>query len=77
MVSSSIKPYVAYDSLNMIIVDTSTLCTDSTPLKENDEIDSQDKIARIDADFVLMTQTMAQFIKELMQHFKVNTDKEW
>ncbi|GAA0202825.1 recombination-associated protein RdgC [Kangiella japonica] len=49
---------------------------DDELLKENDEIDSQDKIARIDADFVLMTQTMAQFIKELMQHFKVNTDKE-
>lgn len=50
-------------------------------LKENDDIDSQatgpdGKLARLDADFVLMTQTMAQFIKELMQHFKVNTDKE-
>ncbi|GAA4356902.1 recombination-associated protein RdgC [Kangiella marina] len=45
-------------------------------VKENDDIDSQDKLARLDADFVLMTQTMAQFIKELMQHFKVNPDKE-
>ncbi|AKE51649.1 recombination-associated protein RdgC [Kangiella geojedonensis] len=49
---------------------------DDELLKENDDIDSQDKLARLDADFVLMTQTMAQFIKELMQHFKVNTDKE-
>lgn len=49
---------------------------DDELLKENDEIDAQDKLARLDADFVLMTQTMAQFIKELMQHFKVNTDKE-
>lgn len=54
---------------------------DDELLKENDDIDtqatgSQEKMARFDADFVLMTQTMAQFAKELMQLFKVNTDKE-
>jgi recombination associated protein RdgC len=59
---------------------------DDELLKENDDISSQEtdsqatgseeKLARLDADFVLMTQTMAQFIKELMQHFKVNTDKD-
>ena len=49
---------------------------DDELLKENDDIDSQERLARFDADFVLMTQTMAQFIKALIQHFKVNTDKE-
>ncbi|WP_223671145.1 recombination-associated protein RdgC [Kangiella shandongensis] len=49
---------------------------DDELLKDNDDIDAQDKLARFDADFVLMTQTMAQFIKELMQYFKVNMSKD-
>jgi recombination associated protein RdgC len=43
-------------------------------LKENDEIDLEDQSARFDADFVLMTQTIAEFYQELTQAFQVPQD---
>ncbi|NVK22772.1 MAG: recombination-associated protein RdgC [Kangiellaceae bacterium] len=49
---------------------------DDELLKENDDIDDMDQYARLDADLVLMTQTLAEFVAQLMKHFKVNTDKE-
>jgi recombination associated protein RdgC len=40
-------------------------------LKENDEIDLEDKKAKFDADFVLMTQTIAEFYHSLAQEFQI------
>ncbi len=43
---------------------------------ENDDIDKSEDYARFDADFVLMSQTLAQFIAELKPIFKVNSEKD-
>ncbi len=45
-------------------------------INENDDIDNSEQYARFDADFVLMTQTLAEFVAELVKHFKVNIEKE-
>ncbi len=41
---------------------------------ENDNIDKSEQYAQFDADFVLMTQTLAGFIAELKQLFKVKIE---
>ncbi|NVJ65693.1 MAG: recombination-associated protein RdgC [Gammaproteobacteria bacterium] len=41
---------------------------------ENDDIDSSEQYARFDADFVLMTQTLAEFIADFKQQFKVKAE---
>ncbi len=41
---------------------------------ENDNIDKSEQYAQFDADFVLMTQTLAGFIAELKQLFKVKVE---
>lgn len=38
---------------------------------ENDDVDASEKYARFDADFVLMTQTLAEFIADFKKQFKV------
>lgn len=44
-------------------------------IAENDDVDESEQYARFDADFVLMTQTLAGFIAEMKTIFKVNSDK--
>lgn len=44
-------------------------------VKENEDIDDSDQYARFDADLVLMTQTLAEFIGEIIREFKINTEK--
>ncbi len=41
-------------------------------IKESDDIEAEDKMARWDADFVLMTQTIAQFVKEFSEAFSIS-----
>ncbi len=41
---------------------------------ENDNIDKSEDYARFDADFVLMSQTLAEFIAELKSIFKINSE---
>lgn len=41
---------------------------------ENDDVDTSEQYARLDADFVLMSQTLAEFIKNFKQEFKVNIE---
>lgn len=47
---------------------------DDELLNENDEVESE-QYARFDADFVLMTQTFAEFISDFTRQFQVNRDK--
>ena len=42
-------------------------------LAENDDVDGEDELAKFDADYALMTRSLGDFIKELIELFKVNT----
>jgi recombination associated protein RdgC len=42
-------------------------------LAENDDVEAEDKLVKFDADYVLMTTTLAQFINALIKLFDVNT----
>lgn len=42
---------------------------------ENDDTNSDEEYARFDADFVLMSQTLAEFIADLKQQFKVMAEE--
>lgn len=42
-------------------------------LAENDDVDGEDELVKFDADFALMTRTLADFIKDIIELFKVNT----
>ncbi|MET1255078.1 recombination-associated protein RdgC [Aliikangiella maris] len=41
-------------------------------LAENDHVDGEDEMVKFDADFVLMTQTLGEFIGEIIHLFKVS-----
>ncbi|TQV72994.1 recombination-associated protein RdgC [Aliikangiella marina] len=43
-------------------------------LAENDDVDGEDELVKFDADFALMTSTLATFIAEIIDLFNVNTD---
>ena len=49
---------------------------DDELVKENEDIDSEDKMARWDADFVLMTRTLAGFVEALLAEFQVGDTVE-
>lgn len=48
---------------------------DDELLKENDDVDDRDQYARLDADLVLMSQTLAEFIADFIKLFKINLNK--
>ena len=43
-------------------------------LAENEDVDGEDELVRFDADFALMTRTLGDFIHEIIERFKVNTE---
>ncbi|PHS18189.1 MAG: recombination-associated protein RdgC [Kangiella sp.] len=49
---------------------------DDELIKENDELNGEDELARFDADFALMTDTLKDFTDDLIKIFKVNSGKK-
>lgn len=45
-------------------------------LKDNDEMNGEDELVKFDADFALMTASLAEFILELCEHFQTNKLEE-
>lgn len=43
-------------------------------LAENDDVDGEDELVKFDADYALMTRSLGDFIGELIDLFKVNTE---
>ncbi len=43
-------------------------------LAENEDVDGEDELVRFDADFALMTRSLGDFIKDLIELLKVNTE---
>lgn len=43
-------------------------------LAENDDVDGEDELVKFDADFALMTKTLADFISDVISLFSVNTE---
>lgn len=42
-------------------------------LAENDDVDGEDELVKFDADFALMSNTLAKFIADIIELFQVNT----
>jgi len=42
-------------------------------LAENEDVDGEDELVKFDADFALMTRTLGDFIKDIIELMKVNT----
>ena len=43
-------------------------------LAENEDVDGEDELVKFDADYALMTRSLGDFIKDLIELFKVNTE---